>query len=83
MVIMNSKSSEPLCKAVINLSHKGRTPVERGISKPEPNILRIFQLFLPELLKKFTRYSYFILLSLPIIPLLYFCVNVLGTYIDI
>ena len=42
MVIMNSKSSEPLCKAVITLSHKGRTLIERGIFKPEPNILRIF-----------------------------------------
>ena len=46
MVIMNSKSSEPLCKAVITLSHKGRTLVERGISKPEPNILRIFPIIL-------------------------------------
>ena len=42
MVIMNSKSSEPLCKAAITLSHKGRTPVERGVSKLESNILRIF-----------------------------------------
>ena len=34
--------------------------------------------FLSALPKKFTHYSYFILISLPIIPILFFCINVSG-----
>ena len=48
--------------------------------KPEPNMLKtlIYQLFLLALLKKFTYYSYFILISLPIIPILSsFCFTIL------
>ena len=37
------------------------------------------KLFLPALPKKFTDYSYFILISLPIIPILLLCINVSGT----
>ena len=40
--------------------------------KPEPNMLKVYQLFFPVLLKKFTHCSYFILISLPIIPILFF-----------
>ena len=40
-------------------------------AKPEPNMLKLYRLFLPALLKNFTNYSYFILISLPIIFLFY------------
>ena len=41
---------------------------------------KFYRLFLPALPKKITHYSYFILISLPIIPMLFFCINVSGTY---
>ena len=37
-----------------------------------------YRLFLPALPKKFTHYSYFILISLPIIPILFFCIQCFG-----
>ena len=36
---------------------------------------KIYQLFLPELPKIFTHYSYFIPTAPPIIPFLFYCVN--------
>ena len=41
---------------------------------------KFYHLFLPALPKNFTHYSYLILISLPIIPILFFCINVSGMY---
>ena len=37
-----------------------------------PNMLKVYPLFFPVLLKKFTHSFYFILISLPIVPILFF-----------
>ena len=46
--------------------------VTEGEAKPQPNMLKTLPIFLAALLKKFTHYSFFILISLPIIPILFF-----------
>ena len=48
--------------------------------KPEPNMLKILPIISSSTSQKFTNYSYFILISLLIIPMLLFCINVSGTY---
>ena len=41
---------------------------------------KFYQSFLPALPKSVPHYSYFVLISLPIIPILFFCINASGTY---
>ena len=49
------------------------------ISKPDPNMLKILLIILSSTSQKITH-SYFILISLTIILILFFCTNVSGTY---
>ena len=42
------------------------------LSKPEPNMLKALLIIPSSNSQKFTHYSYFILISLPIIPILFF-----------
>ena len=46
------------------------------IDKPEPNMLKTLSFIPSSTSQKITYYSYFILTSLPIIPMLFFCINV-------
>ena len=55
--------------------------ITRYFSKPEPNMLKnLIDYSFQHFPKKFIHYSYFILISLPIIPILFLCINVSGTY---
>ena len=50
-------------------------------AKPEPNMLKILLIIPSSTSQKVTNYSYLILISLPIILILFFCINVSGNYI--
>ena len=52
--------------------------VELLITKPDPNMIKILPI-IPSSTTKNYHYSYFILIPLPIIPIL-FCINVSGTH---
>ena len=47
--------------------------------KPEPNVLKILPI-IPSSTSQKNTYSYFILISLPIIPILFFSINASGMY---
>ena len=50
------------------------------ITKPELNMLKIVLIIPSSTSQKFTHYSYFIPISLAIIPILFFYINISGTY---
>ena len=50
------------------------------MAKPQPNMFKILLIIPSSTSQTITHYSYFILISLPIIPMLFFCINVSGTY---
>ena len=55
--------------------------ITRYFSKPEPNMLKnLTDYSFQHFPKNFSHYSYFILTSLPIIPILFLCINVSDTY---
>ena len=49
--------------------------------KPEPNMFKISLIIPSSTSQKIAYYSYFVIKSLPITPILFFCVNVSGNYV--
>ena len=55
--------------------------IAKSCTKLEPNMLKIVPIIPSSTFQKITHHSYFILISLPIIPKLFLCIDVSGTYV--
>ena len=62
---------------IANYVYQGLKNFYLQLAKPEPNMFKILPIVPSALPKKFAHYSYFIL---PIIPIVFFSINISGTY---